>query len=147
MTCSWNTLMFLNELMYIFRLFSSIQRRFGTYRRRIIAKSGKSEKGQIAVNSGISKSIQISLPGYSYEKASSGARSISSRGVERMSRPCMFMPAGPLLSNISMFSRSHFTDTRQIIDPVRLQFDQEIHEHVGSGKGVRAGTVMVDQVN
>ena len=39
----------------ISNLLSSIQRSFGTYFNLIVAKSGKSENGQIAVNSGISE--------------------------------------------------------------------------------------------
>src|SRR5262245_10656774 len=52
---------------------------------RSVAKSGKSEKGQIAVNSEEVNSISIRLPTYSYSKVSRGCRLISSTGVERIS--------------------------------------------------------------
>jgi hypothetical protein len=48
----------------------------------MVAKSGKSENGQIAVNSVISKLILISLPGNSYANVSSGNKFISARGVD-----------------------------------------------------------------
>src|SRR5580765_3293665 len=76
--------------MYCFKLFNSMQRSLGTYSRRMVAKSGKSENGQMQVNSAISKLILISLPGNSYGKVSSGYSSISARGVDWMSRPCWF---------------------------------------------------------
>src|SRR4029453_14473719 len=71
-----------------------MQRSLGTYSMRMIAKSGKSEKGQIAVNSGISKLILISLPGNSYAKVSSGKRFISSRGVDSFRSLCLFTGEG-----------------------------------------------------
>jgi hypothetical protein len=40
-----------------------MQRRWGTYRRWRVAKSGKSEKGQIAVNSSEVKLISMREPG------------------------------------------------------------------------------------
>src|SRR5215467_10362607 len=52
---------------------------------RSVAKSGKSENGQIAVNSEEVNSISMRLPTYSYSKVSSGWRFISSTGVERIS--------------------------------------------------------------
>src|SRR5262245_3262057 len=52
---------------------------------RSVAKSGKSENGQIAVNSADVNSISMRLPTYSYSKVSSGWRFISSTGVERIS--------------------------------------------------------------
>src|SRR5215813_4978039 len=52
---------------------------------RSVAKSGKSENGQIAVNSEEVNSISMRLPAYSYSKVSSGWRFISSTGVERIS--------------------------------------------------------------
>src|SRR5688500_5274248 len=67
-----------------------MQRSLGTYSRRIVAKSGKSENGQMAVNSGISKLILISRPGNSYANVSSGNNCISARGVDWMSRHCWF---------------------------------------------------------
>src|ERR1051326_4076001 len=68
--------------MYSFKLFNSMQRSLGTYSMRMVAKSGKSENGQIAVNSVISKLILISLPGNSYANVSSGNKFISTRGVD-----------------------------------------------------------------
>src|SRR5215813_9559974 len=52
---------------------------------RSVAKSGKSENGQIAVNSDDVNSISMRLPTYSYSNVSSGWRFISSFGVERIS--------------------------------------------------------------
>src|SRR5215471_6884059 len=52
---------------------------------RSVAKSGKSENGQIAVNSAEVNSISMRLPTYSYSNVSSGWRFISSTGVERIS--------------------------------------------------------------
>src|SRR5215475_8629228 len=52
---------------------------------RSVAKSGKSENGQIAVNSAEENSISMRLPTYSYSNVSSGWRFISSFGVERIS--------------------------------------------------------------
>src|SRR5580765_2058048 len=50
-----------------------------------VAKSGKSENGQIAVNSVEVKLISMRLPGYSYSNVSSACRRISTSGVGRIS--------------------------------------------------------------
>src|SRR5678815_4064712 len=80
-----------------------MHRSFGTYLSRMIAKSGKSENGQIAVNSGISNSIQISLPTNSYANVSSGYNPISSRGVGLISRFCKFSGCNFTCSDIILF--------------------------------------------
>src|SRR5215216_3777522 len=114
--------------MYSFRLLSSMHLSFGTYFSLITAKSGKSENGQIAVNSGISNSTQISRPANSYANVSSAKRFISSRRVGSILRFCKFSGCNFTCSDIVLF-RVEGSCFPKIAHTARLELVEQIDEY------------------
>src|SRR5215204_641691 len=123
-----------------------MHRSCGTYFSRMIAKSGKSENGHIAVNSGISNSIQISRPGNSYANVSSAPRCISSRGVGLISSCCRFSGWSFAWSDIIPF-QTKCTRRSEIQNSARSEIDEEVDEYLRRSKRVRIRSMVIYQLD